>query len=180
MPSDLDVFLSRRTHVLEEHTVWGTREYPTPLRARTYLAEEIPPLSSVTSVRGVVLRGKEVLVMRNADETHVLPGGRREAGETLAGTLTREVLEEAGWEVEMGPMLGFIHFLHLGPRPPDLPHPYPEFTQVVYRTAALRHAPEAKLADDYEVEAAFRPVSEVRASDALPAGLVFVEAAFGG
>ena len=180
MPADRDAFISRRTHVAETETVWGTQEHPTPLRARAYLGEEMPPLSSVTSVRGVVLRGGEVLVMRNADETHVLPGGRREAGETLVETLMREVLEEAGWEVAVGPVLGFIHFRHLGPRPPGFAHPYPEFAQVVYRAVALRYAPEAKLADDYEVEASFRPVSEVLASSAPPAGLVFVEAALGG
>ncbi len=180
MSSGLDAFLSRRSPFSEHETVWGTREHPTPLRARAYLGEELPPLDSVSSVRGVVLRGGDVLVMRNADELHILPGGRREAGETLARTLEREVLEEAGWAVEVGPVLGFIHFLHLGPRPPDYAHPYPEFAQVVFRTVARRHLPEAKLPDDYEVEAVFRPVAEVVASDILPAGGVFLEAALRG
>ena len=104
------------------------------------------------------------------DEVHVLPGGRRETGETLAETIEREVWEEAGWQVEVGTVVGFIQFVHLGPRPPG-------FVQVVYRDVAQRRVPEARLPGDYEVEGRFLPVSEVRVGDTLPVGSVFLEAA---
>lgn len=180
MTSGLDAFLSRRTYVLEERTVWGTREHPTPLRARVYLGEEPPPLDTVTSVRGVVLKGGEVLVMRNLDEIHVLPGGQREAGETLSETLEREVLEEAGWRVDVGEMLGFIHFRHLGPKPPGFPYLYPDFAQVIRRAEAVKHAPELRVPDGYEIEAAFRSVAEAKAMDVAPTGRLFLEAALRG
>ncbi len=82
--------------------------------------------------------------MPNPDSVHVLPGGQREAGETLK----REVLEEAGWEVEAGEMIGCIHFHHLGPRPPGFSHAYPDFMQVVFLAEAARHVPQARRPDD--------------------------------
>src|SRR5215204_4568650 len=102
MPSDLDAFLARHEADAVQIVAWGTAASPIPLRIAGYLSEELPPLEYVTSVRGVVFRGNRVLVMRNRDEVHVLPGGQREGGETLVETLQREVLEEAGWTVEVG------------------------------------------------------------------------------
>ena len=51
----------------------------------------------------------QVLGMRNRDEVHVLPGGRRERGETLVETLKREVLKEADWTVEVKGAIGFLY-----------------------------------------------------------------------
>jgi len=113
----------------------------------------------------VVFRGDEVLVMRNPDGVHVLPGGQR------------EVLEEAGWGIEVGQVVGCIHFLHLGPRSPALILPYPEFVQIVFLTEAARYLPRARLQGDYETDAEFRPVSEARMLDLSPGIRLFLDAA---
>ena len=106
----------------------------------------MPPLEYVTSVRGVVFRGNRVLVMRNRDEVHILPGGRREDGETLVETLVREVLEEAGWTLKVKEVLGFLHLRHLGPKPvgshQGFPYLYPDFVHVVFLSDAVEHRPK--------------------------------------
>src|SRR5215210_7372565 len=115
MPFDLDAFLARHEPGGVQTVEWGTAASPIPLRIAGYLSQELPPLEYVASVRGVVFCRDRVLVMRNRDEVHVLPGGQREGDETLVETLQREVLEEAGWTVEVGGMLGFLHLRHLVP-----------------------------------------------------------------
>ena len=70
-----------------------------PLRITSYFTDELPPLEHISSVRCIVFRDDMVLVVREGEEAHVVPGGRREPGETLMQTLERELLEETGWTV---------------------------------------------------------------------------------
>ena len=58
---------------------------------------------------GIVWNGAEVLVARREDEVHQggrweFPGGKRRFGETVEACLRREMLEEIGIEVEVGPL----------------------------------------------------------------------------
>lgn len=159
MQPDLPSFLATLAPVAQKEVVWGGGK--THLLAGCYMGSVVPPLRYVTSVRSVVIRGDEVLVMRNPDETHIMPGGRREKGETLEETLRREVLEESGWEIEPMAVLGFIHFHHLTPQPRDYPYPYPDFIHLVYISLATERRPEARVPDDYEQEAAFRSIREL-------------------
>jgi ADP-ribose pyrophosphatase YjhB (NUDIX family) len=157
--SDLLAFLATRSpEAQEEQDQWGGGS-----RALVsyYLGEEIPPLGYISSVRSIVIRGEDVLVVRNADETHVVPGGRREEGETLHQTLIRELLEETGWEITPVAVLGFWHFHHLTPRPPGYQYPYPDFIHLLYASFAARETPEARIANDYEEESTFRPIREM-------------------
>lgn len=57
------------------------------------------------SIKGVVVRGGKVLLLRNERDEWELPGGRIEAGESPEECVAREIREETGWVVETGPIL---------------------------------------------------------------------------
>jgi 8-oxo-dGTP pyrophosphatase MutT (NUDIX family) len=167
LPADVDRFLAAQTPLAAEVQVWG--EGTLPLRISGYWGREMPPLAYVTSVRALVFRAGEVLVLRNPDGPHVLPGGRREVGESLTATLQRELAEETGWRPRALLPLGFCLLHHLGPRPAAYPYPYPDFCWLIYRAEAGAFDAAARLAGDYEQEACFYPPA---AALALPLGPV--------
>ncbi len=144
--------------VAEDADTWGERR----LQVLTYLIRQLPALDLVSSVRAIVLNGAEVLVMHNPTRQHILPGGRREAGEAVEQTLRREVLEETGWVIGAPRLIGLLHFHHLSARPAEYRYPYPDFWQLVYVAAPARHRPEAQQVDDYELEAAWLPLAAVQ------------------
>ncbi|MEW2620945.1 NUDIX domain-containing protein [Streptomyces sp. NPDC048106] len=96
--------------------------------------------------------GGRVLLVRNKD-TWSLPGGRREAGETLAEAAVRETKEEAGVLVEAG------RVVHVSERIDAAVHDV--FT--VFRAELLSGEPAAGGHDDDVVEAAWVPVDEASA-----------------
>jgi 8-oxo-dGTP pyrophosphatase MutT (NUDIX family) len=159
---DLAAFLTQHVPVQEGEARWagGTM----PLHIAAYLGEAEPPMAYVTSVRCVVLSGESVLALRNRDDWHCVPGGRREADETPEDTIRREVLEEAGWSIGSRPrMIGFVHLRHLAPRPPGYRFPHPDFLWLIYTAEAGQHVPGAKLDDDYEEESVFVPFADATA-----------------
>lgn len=143
MQPDLKEFLRSRRPGLEEITAWA--EGTLPLRLTCYLEPESPPLDSVTSVRSLVFRHDHVIVVRDPGGSHLLPGGRREAGESLEATLRREILEETGYTLAAIAPLRFVHFHHPSPKPPDYRYPHPDFVQLVFRAEAGVERPEAVL-----------------------------------
>ncbi|MGW5445345.1 NUDIX hydrolase [Streptomyces asiaticus] len=96
--------------------------------------------------------GGQVLLVRNTDSWS-LPGGRREARETLAEAAVRETKEEAGVVVEAGPVV------HVSERIDAEVHDV--FT--VFRAELLSGQPTAGGHDDDVVEAAWVPVDEASA-----------------
>jgi hypothetical protein len=81
-----------REALAEEFADWADGQIR--LQVRAYLSTTAPPLELITSVRCVLLKGGAVLVQRDIWSSHVLPGGRREAGDaSLEATLRREVPE---------------------------------------------------------------------------------------
>ncbi len=161
--SDIDerlaAFLAGRTPRITEQLLWGG-----PLRfdVAVYLGTDLPPLPLVTSVRAIVRRDDSILVQQDRDSRHILPGGRREAAEELEATLRREVREETGWSIERPTVIGFMHYHHLNPRPPDYAYPYPDFCQIVYAAWAVDYDESAVLADEYVMGTEPLPVVDVR------------------
>ncbi len=155
----LSSFLAHHAAVVTESVAWGNQFR---FHVASYLCDEFPPLGFVTSVRAVVLLDDLVLVQRDQDSLHILPGGRREAGEPLEATLHREIREETGWTLDSVSVLGFMHYHHLDPKPPDHPYPHPDFVQIVYAGRAATFSAEAKLDDGYEVESTLLPVANLQ------------------
>lgn len=136
---------------------------PARLRVRTYLTSTLPSLDLVSSVRALVRKGDQILVVRDPVSVHILPGGRREPGETLMQTLEREVLEETGWTIRDARLIGLAHFQHLTPKPDDYRYPYPDFLHLVYVATADRYDVGKREVDGYELEAGFQPLATVEA-----------------
>lgn len=121
-----------------------------------------------------------MLVQRDRDGRHILPGGRREPGEPPEATLRRELLEETGWTLTAPSQIGVLHFHHRDPAPSDHPYPAPDFLQVVYVGRASTSAAAAKLDDGFELETAFLPVAAARALDPTRCELVLPDTATAG
>jgi 8-oxo-dGTP diphosphatase len=74
------------------------------------------PERPIVGVGAVVLDGGRVLLVRRAHEPlkgeWSLPGGALELGETLAGALVREVQEETGLQIRVGPVVEVLDRVH--------------------------------------------------------------------
>ena len=155
----IPAFLSGKTPFHETETRWAHGTLP--LCVRYYRSDELPPDRYVTSVRCLVLQDESVLVLRNRKGYHLLPGGRRDAGESFEQTLRREVAEETGWTIRALSRLGFIHMEHKEPKPAGYRFPHPHFFQIVYTACVSEHMPDSMVDDDYEESAAFVPMGEL-------------------
>ncbi len=68
-----------------------------------------------TSAGGVIIQGRDVLVLRKFRGDWVLPKGRTEAGETLEETALREVREESGLVCRVDHYIGFVRYNYTKP-----------------------------------------------------------------
>ena len=79
------------------------------------MAREYPP-GPVVGVGGVVTREGRALIVRRAHEPRKgewsLPGGLVELGERLIDAVRREIAEETGLQVEVGPMVETFDRVH--------------------------------------------------------------------
>jgi ADP-ribose pyrophosphatase YjhB (NUDIX family) len=77
------------------------------------------PEFPIVGVGAVVLRDGEVLIVRRANPPRQgewsIPGGALERGEKLRDGIAREVLEETGLVVEVGPVLEVFDSIHPDP-----------------------------------------------------------------
>jgi 8-oxo-dGTP diphosphatase len=74
-----------------------------------HLTSRLHPDRPIVAVGAVILDGDRVLLVRRRQEplkgAWSLPGGVVEVGETLDSALAREVLEETGLSIEVGPVV---------------------------------------------------------------------------
>jgi len=74
------------------------------------------PSRPIVGVGAVILRSGEVLIVRRANPplqgSWSIPGGALELGEKLRDGIAREVLEETGLDVEVGPLLDVFDSIH--------------------------------------------------------------------
>lgn len=143
---------------------WQAGDYELLQTRDTYSLSpaDSPPLGLVTSVRALLTRCAQIMVVRDPEGEHILPGGRVDVGEGLLGALERELLEETGWSVRGEPVLiGLFHFQIRSPMPAGYVYPYPDFLQLVYSAEAGRHIPDAMECDGYELAAGFRNHEQV-------------------
>jgi ADP-ribose pyrophosphatase YjhB (NUDIX family) len=173
--TSLDQAIAALQAQAEEIVEWP----PIQLRARTYLTTTLPPLELVSSVRAVVQSRDQLLVVRDPVGVHILPGGRRESGETLVQTLQREVLEETGWTIRDLRLLGFVHFHHLTPEPVDYRYPYPDFLHVIYQATADHYDAQQREPDGYELDATLQPLAIAAALPLSQGERVLLKAAIG-
>jgi 8-oxo-dGTP pyrophosphatase MutT (NUDIX family) len=109
-----------------------------------------------TAVRGVVLRGRNLLMVHSANVgDYKFPGGGVAEGETHAQALSREVLEECGMSVvRIGPEIGAIVEYDL-PVEPD----YDVFKMTShYYDCEVDDDFGVQTLDDYEQDLGFKPV----------------------
>lgn len=167
-------FIEQARCIAEERASWpGGVE----LEVRGYLSSTPPPVAFVTSARSVVFRDGEVLVFFDGAAPHVLPGGRREPGESPEEAVRRELLEETGWSVGPLTLLGYMHLRHLTPRPHGYGYPYPDFLQAVFMAEAEEHGAASMIPDAWVQHSGFLPLAEATALPLRPVEHAFLEAA---
>lgn len=80
------------------------------------MSDRTYPARPIVSVGAVVFEGDRVLLVRRAHEPlkgeWSLPGGAVELGETLEAAVAREVFEETGLRIDVGPLVEAVDRVH--------------------------------------------------------------------
>jgi ADP-ribose pyrophosphatase YjhB (NUDIX family) len=112
LPVETIRFCTRCGHAMELHEESGRIR---PICPRCgwvhYFAPQVAAVAIVTRAED----GSFLLVQRGEDPGKGLwglPGGFVEMGETVAEALTREILEETGYEIEIGRLIGVWSFFN--------------------------------------------------------------------
>ena len=147
--------------VASEQVVWIPAELE--FLASTFVTPDAPPDCLVTSARCVVTHDNSVLVVTDRDGSrHIVPGGRREPGETLSETAMREVREETGLTVAGLRQVGLVRYLIEGEYVPEVGYIVhrPFWRQGIASEAALAVRDHAFLVHGYPfVVAQIRPIN---------------------
>jgi 8-oxo-dGTP pyrophosphatase MutT (NUDIX family) len=174
MDPELATFLRLRTTDFEQSIVWRGGEHR--LQLRGYFTAEPPPDRYVLAGRALVVEDDRVLVVRDPENEHVLPGGRLEPGETTVQAVHREVLEETGWSISHLAAFSVLHLHYETPEPKNVGRViYPDFLWHVFVARPCGFDPKARHTDGWEVGAAFRPISQVLAQPLQPFQRILLE-----
>ena len=139
---DMMAYLDAHDSIGEFSETWAG----VPLQFRVALTSTPPRRNWVGSARGIVFRGSEVLIVAEGDGPGLVVGGRPEPHETLEDALVREVAEETGWTVELGPIVALIHAHNVGATVQlDWRRPDPDFIDPIYVAEAIEFSAEHRL-----------------------------------
>lgn len=145
---------------------WSNGAVEFDVAAHVTSSSDVPD-ELVTSARCIVCVGDRVLVCTNLDGlAHVLPGGRREPGESPPDAAVREVHEETGWHVDRSTVreVGWLHFSYRTAVAPEFQrYPHPDFVHAVYAAQAT-HRDDAQGAAWVDTEG-FVVGSELRSAE---------------
>ena len=154
---ELESFLSELSPACIERVSW--RGGQIELANQVYLTDR-PSLPTLTSSgRCIVVSRGKVLLMSNPTDTHILPGGRIEPGETIPEATRREVLEETGLHLDALQQVGVLVYRHITPKPPVYRYPYPVFLNTIFVAEAINPV-NLLVNDTYELAGEFLPFDE--------------------
>lgn len=162
MDPELAQFVSARTPEIDDTLTW--RNGTIRIRLNGFLGNVSPPDRFVLAGRAIVVRGTEVLVVTTGAGDHIIPGGRREPGESTDAAIRREVLEETGWVVGGLEPLAVLHLHYETEKPTNVGHLiYPDFLWHVFTAVPVEYRERDRLLDSSEVVlgAEFRPIRDV-------------------
>jgi 8-oxo-dGTP diphosphatase len=170
---ELAEFLKSCPEYVQERIQWG----PLYFSVQSYVCTDFPFSDLVTSVRAIVFHKEQILVVRDPESTHIIPGGRCMPGETWPETLRREIAEETGWKISDLSPLGVKHFHHLTLKPPDYKFPYPDFYQVIFLAKTVEFDPTLLDPERYELEGSFQSPTKIEKLKLTPGERHFLMAA---
>lgn len=126
----------------------------------------MPPTSHIETIaRGLFVADGRVLICRSVKHGHgYLPGGHVEHGETGADALMREMLEEAGVGIKVGPLVAVAEHRFVQKSKPK------HEINLVYQAALTSKKPICSC--EPEIEFLWVNGKELRAMRILPTGLV--------
>jgi ADP-ribose pyrophosphatase YjhB (NUDIX family) len=169
MEPELAAFLNSLHANFADTIVWGNGAIRLDLKG--YLDIQSPPDRFVLAGRAMVVRGNEVLLVETPYGNHILPGGRRENGETTEDAVQREVLEETGWVVNNLTPFAVLHLQYQTPMPQNVGRViYPDFIWHVFIAEPSEYREQRRIQDEREVVLAanFKPIGEVLKSGLAP------------
>ena len=169
MEPELAAFLNSRVANFFDTIDWP--ESGTRLKLQGFLSKESPPDRFVLAGRAIVVRSNEVLLIETPYGNHVLPGGRREEGETTTDAIHRELIEETGWLIRNLMPFAILHLHYETPVPRNVGRViYPDFIWHVFTAEPMEFRGLDPQPDDREVllGSCFKPIADVLKDDIDP------------